>query len=145
MKNKKSFPIVSLVMVLTATLAACRIIRTCVPFGVLPPLNIPNMVLICGLALLLDHLRSGKTTAADFSLPVLAAFAFGLLPWAAGFAQVNDILKLGITGGVVFGLTAWVYDSMADRLATGSSAKAAPVLSVFGLYLAAQCFAGMIL
>ena len=145
MKNRKSFPILSLVMVLTAALAVCRIIRTCVPFGVLPPLDIPNMVLLCGLALLLDHMRSGKTTVPNLWMTVWAALAFGLLPYAAGFVRTNEMLKIGITGGVVFPAAAWIYDSMADRLTTGPAAKAAPVLSVLGLYLAAQGFMGMIL
>ena len=145
MKKRISAPTVLLVMVLFTAMAACRILKTAVPFGVLPELDIPNMVLICGVALLLEHLWSGRTVAADLWMPVLAALAFGLLPYTAGFARLNDIPKLGITGGVVFGLTAWIYDSMADRLTTGPSSKAAAVLSVLGLYLATQCFAGMIL
>ena len=34
---------------------------------------------------------------------------------------------------------------MMERLSSGPVAKAAPVLSALGLYLAAQCFAGIIL
>lgn len=145
MKERKSFPVISMVIVLTVALAVCRIIRVCAPFAVLPKLDIPNMVLLCGIALLLDHLYSGKAKPFCVVMPIMGALAFGLLPFAAGFAATNEILKLAITGGVVFGLTAWIYESMADRMTTGPAAKAAPALSVFGLYLAAQCFMNIIL
>lgn len=145
MKNRKSFPVISLVIVLAVALGVCRIIRVCAPFAVLPKLDIPNTVLLCGVALLLDHLFSGKAKSFCWTMPVLAAVAFGLLPFAAGFAASTEIVKLALTGGIVFGLTAWIYESMADRMMTGPAAKAAPVLSVFGLYLAAQCFMNIIL
>ena len=145
MKKRISAPIISLVIVLFSVLTVCRILKTAVPFGVLPELDIPNMVLICGVALLLDHLWSGKTNAADLRMPIFAALTFGLLPYAAGFVRLDDVLKLGITGGVVFGLAAWIYDSIADRLTTGPASKATPILSILGLYLAAQCFAGIVI
>jgi len=145
MKNRNSVPNLSLVIVLTAALLVCRILRVCIPFAILPQLNIPNMVLLSGAALLLDHIRSGRTKAPDFTMPILAALTFGLLPWLAGFAEVREIWKPALTGGVVFGLVAWIYNSMAERIATGPVAKSAPVFSVLGLYLAAQGFAGIIL
>lgn len=145
MKEKKSFPEITLAALLTVVFVICKLIRISSPFWVLPELNIPNMVLLCGLALLLDHLRTGKTSPVNIWMPILAAVIFGLLPFAAGFAQTDDLLKLAIVGAVVFTVCAWVYDSMQDRLASGPAAKAAPVLSVLVLYLAAQCFAGILL
>jgi hypothetical protein len=48
-------------------------------------------------------------------------------------------------GGLVSTVTVWLFSSMADRMLSGPKAKAAAVLSAFGLYLAAQCFTGIIL
>lgn len=75
---------------------------------------------------------------------MLAALAFGILPLAAGFAVVKEALKLALLGAVVFTACAWIFDSMEDRLTSGPAAKAAPVLSVLVLYLAAQCFTGIL-
>ena len=70
---------------------------------------------------------------------------FGLLPFAAGFAALENVWKLALVGGVVFTAVTFLFTSIQDRLSSGPIAKAAPVLSAFGLYLAAQCFAGIIL
>lgn len=145
MKNRMSFPIVSLAVVLVLALAVCRVVKAFVPFCILPQLNIPNIVLLCGVSLLLDHLLSKKAADFCFCMPILAAAAFALLPFAAGFAVAGELLKLALVGGVAYGLTAWVYHSIAERIATGPKAVAAPVLSILGLYLAAQCFQSILL
>lgn len=142
--NKRYFSNTALVAVLAVALAVCRVLRTCIPFGVLPELDIPNMVLLSGVALLLDHYFGGQRKN-DLWLFLLAAAAYGVLPVAAGFAQLTDAWKLALVGGLLFWVMSWIFGSVEDRLTTGPAAKAAPVLSVLGLYLAAQCFSGMIL
>ena len=144
MKMKKSFPNLMLVFLLAVVLGVCRIVKVCVPFWIVPELNIPNMVLLCGAALLLDYYWSRGTCPVNPWMPVLAALAFGILPLAAGFAVVKEALKLALLGAVVFTACAWIFDSMEDRLTSGPAAKAAPVLSVLVLYLAAQCFTGIL-
>ena len=67
-----------------------------------------------------------------------------LLPLAAGFAAGNW-WKLALVGSVVCTTVTWLYTSMVGRIASGSKAKAAPVLSALGLYLAVQCFMGILL
>ena len=142
--NKRYFSNTVLVAVLAVVLAVCRVLRTCIPFGVLPELDIPNMVLLSGVALLLDH-HFGSQRKNDLWLFLFAAVTYGILPVAAGFAQLTQSWKLALTGGVLFWVVSWIFGSIEDRLTTGPAAKAAPALSVLGLYLAAQCFGGMIL
>jgi hypothetical protein len=48
-------------------------------------------------------------------------------------------------GGIVFTVCTWLFSSVTQRLVTGPKARAAAVISAFGIYLAAQCFAGIIL
>ena len=143
--NKRYFSNTALVMVLTVALALCRILRTCIPFGVLPKLDIPNMVLLSAAALLLDHYFGSGQRKGDLWQFLLAAVTFGILPVTAGFAQLTESWKLALAGGLVFWITAWLFESIRDRISTGPAAKAAPVLSVLGLYLAAQCLSGWIL
>lgn len=135
----------ALTAVLGAGLAVCVIIRALSPMCVLPKLDIPTMVLLSLAALLLDHyLISGEKQFCILCLPG-ACLSFGLLPWLTGFADGLQALKLGVVGGIVFAVTAWLFLSVQDRLTSGPAAKAAPVLSALGLYLAAQCFSGIFL
>ena len=145
MKKNTYFLNTALAVVLGCALLAAVLVRTFAPIIIIPPLNIPNMVLLSLAALLADHYLSGGAKRCYICIPVLSALTFGLLPFAACFVGVWDALKLGVVGGVVFTVVTALFTSIQDRLSSGPDCKAAPVLSAFGLYLAAQCFAGIIL
>lgn len=57
---------------------------------------------------------------------------------------LSMIALLAAVGGVVFAVTAWLFASCQERISSGPAAKAAPVLSALCLYLASQCFAGIL-
>lgn len=143
--KRRSFPNIALTVILTLALAVCRILKTCIPFGVLPKLNIPAMVLLVLAALVAEHYFCREEKCCGVLNVLTAALAFGLLPLAAGFATLGEAGKLSLIGGVTYAVTAWAFHSMMDRLSTGPAAKAAPVLSALGLLLAAQCFAGILI
>ena len=145
MKENKFFLNTALAVVMTLALLVCVILRTLSPLFVLPVLNIPNMALLSLVALVLDHYIAKGAKRCYICIPVFAFLTFGLLPWAAAFVTVVQALKLAAVGCAVFTLLTWLYSSMMDRLSSGPAAKAAPILSAFGLYLAFQCFAGIIL
>lgn len=145
MKNNKYFLNTLLVGVLFAVMAVFMVLRAVQPPVVLPPLNIPNMVLVSLVALLLEHYLAPGNDRCYICIPVLAALTFGLLPLMAGFACQHTFWKLGLVGGAVFTVTTFLFTSMTDRLLSGPKAFAAPFASAAGLYLAAQCFAGIIL
>lgn len=142
MKNNRYFHITALTVVLGLALAACRLVRTFIPMAVLPELDIPNMVLLSLAALLLDHYLVSGSGHSDIVTLLLAALTFGLLPFTSGMAAVDEALKLAVVGGIVFTLTAWLFSQMQDRLSSGPAAKAAPLFSALGLFLAAQCCMG---
>ena len=68
-----------------------------------------------------------------------------IFSFAACFVGAGEALKLTISGGAIFTIMTWLFSSVQDRLSTGPAAKAAPVVSAFGLYLAIQALMGMIL
>ena len=144
MNNNRYIRSIALTAVLTLALAACLIIRAFAPVAVLPKLDIPSMVLLSLIALLAEFYLAGEGKTTLLSA-ILAALAFGLLPLASGMAGAMEAVKLAVIGGVVFTLTGLLFDSLRNRLTTGPAAKAAPVFSALGIYLAAQCFAGMVL
>ena len=134
-----------LAAVLGAALLVCIFVRTFAPRIILPELDIPNLVLISLVALVLDHYLAPNADRCYVCVSVFSAITFGLLPFAAAFVGAMEALKLAVAGGVVFTVLTWLFSSVQDRLSTGPAAKAAPVVSAFGLYLAVQGLMGMIL
>ena len=134
-----------LAAVLGAALLVCIFVRTFAPRMILPALDIPNLVLISLVALVLDHYLAPNADRCYICVSVFSAITFGLLPFAAAFVGAMEALKLAVAGGIVFTVMTWLFSSVQDRLSTGPAAKAAPVVSAFGLYLAVQGLMGMIL
>ena len=134
-----------LAAVLGAALLVCIFVRTFAPRMILPELDIPNLVLISLVALVLDHYLAPNAGRCYVCVSVFSAITFGLLPFAAAFVGAMEALKLAVAGGIVFTVLTWLFSSVQDRLSTGPAAKAAPVVSAFGLYLAVQGLMGMIL
>ena len=145
MKNKTYTLNTLLALVLGTALLVCIFVRTFAPRMILPQLDVPNMVLISLAALVADHYLAPGARRCYICIPVFSALTFGLLPFAACFAGAMDAVKLALFGGIIFTVMTWLYSSVQDRLSSGPAAKAAPVVSALGLYLAVQCFAGMFL
>ena len=136
---------VILTAVLFAALLAGMLVQIFMPAAILPPLNIPNMVLLSLVALLLEHLISKGSPRCYVCVVLFGAAAFAALPLMAGFACVHDFWKFGLVGGVTFALTTCLFTSAVKRLKTGPKAPAALLLTCLGMYLASQCFAGILL
>ena len=145
MKNNQYFLSTLLAVVLFVACAVALLVRVWIPAAVFPALNIPNMVAISVIALLLEHFLTGGNPRCYICIPVFSALSFGILPLMAGFACQHDFWKYGLVGGVVFTVTTFLFTSAQDRLLTGPKAKAAMVVTGLGIYLASQCFAGIIL
>ena len=144
MKNNKYVLNTVLATVVGSVLAVCVLLRTFIPAIVLPRLSIPNMVLLSLIALLLDHGFAKGAKRCWICIPIFGLLTFGGLPYAASFVGLCEAVKLAAVGCVVFTVTTWLFTSIQNRLASGSGAKIAPVLSALGLYLASQCFAGIL-
>ena len=126
-------------------LAVMVLVRTFQPAAILPVLNIPNVVIISLAALLADYFLAPEADRCYICIPVFSVLTFGLLPLAAGFATLATAWKLALVGGGVFTLVTWLFSSMTDRMSTGRTSKAAAVAGALGIWLAFQCFSGIIL
>ena len=144
MKKNQYFLNTALAVVVLIACAACRLVRTFLPAAVLPQLDIPNMGALALIALIIDHYVAKGAKRCYICIPVFSALSFGLLPFCAGFATGMEALKLAILGGVTFTAVTWIFSAMEDRLSSGPAAKAAPILSAVGLYLALQCLIGIL-
>lgn len=142
MKKNKYFLNTALAAVLTIALLIAVFVRTFFPIALIPALDIPNMTALSLLALLMDHYLAKDAKRCYLCVFLLGALTFGLLPFTAGFATLMEALKLAVLGGIVFTAATFLFSSIQNRLSSGPAAKAAPILSALGLYLAAQIFAG---
>lgn len=145
MKNKTFFINTLLAMVLGIVLLAAVVVRVFMPIVIIPELDILNMVLISLVALVAEHYLLEERERNYVWIFVLSCITFGILPFAAGFVAASELIKVAIVGGVVFTAVAWLFTSMQERILSGKSSKLTVVVCAFGIYLAAQCFAGMIL
>ena len=145
MKNKTYMLNTLLAAVFGLYLLAAVIVRTFAPQIILPKANIPNMVLVSLVALVLDHYLFPDAKRCYICIPAFAAITFGLLPYAAAFVAPMEALKLAVVGAVVFTVTTWLFTTIQDRLSSGPAAKASAFFSAVSLYMASQCFIGMIL
>ena len=101
MKNNKYFFNTLLTAALFAVLAVFMVIRLIQPAAVLPPLNIPNMVLVCLVALLIEYYVAPGNPRCYICIPVMSALTFGILPLMAGFACQHTFWKFGLVGSSI--------------------------------------------
>lgn len=145
MKDRSYILNTALALVVSVALIVCSLLRTFCPWVIIPELNIPNMALLSLIALVADYYLAKDTKRCYICIPIFSAIIFGVLPYAAGFTAGWEVLKLAVVGAVVFTLLTFLFTSVQERLSSGPNAKAAPMLSAFGLYLAFQVFANIIL
>lgn len=145
MKNKTYMLNTFLAAIFGLYLLVAILVRTFAPQIILPKANIPNLTLISLIALVLDHYLVPDAKRCYICIPLFSALTFGLLPYAAAFATPLEALKLAIVGAVVFTVTTWLFSTIQERLSSGPAAKASAFFSAVSLYMASQCFIGMIL
>ena len=144
MKNKPYLLNTLLAAVFTLALLVMVLVRAFAPLVILPVADVPNLVLICLVALVLDHyLAPGSKRNYLIAVP-LAVVTFGLLPFAAGFATLAQAAEYGLVGGGAFLVTTLLFPTIADRLSSGPAAKASAFFSAVSLYMAAQCLMSII-
>ena len=145
MKNNQYLLNTILAVVVFVACAIALLVRVWLPAAIIPVLNIPNMVALSVIALLLEHFLVKTNPRCYICIPVFGVLTFGILPLMAGFACQHDFWKYGLVGGLVFTATTFLFTTATQRLLTGPKAKAAAVVTGVGIWLAAQCFAGILI
>ena len=144
MKNNSYLLSTLLACILGLALLLCVLVRTFLPGALLPVLNIPAITGLCLIALVAEFYLAPGAKRCYPAIFLFSAVTFGLFPLAAGFGAAGW-WKPALVGAIVCTLVTWLYTSMVSRISSGNKAKAAPVLSALGLYLAVQCFMGIFL
>ncbi len=144
MKKQHDLLGIILAAVTGAVLLSAQFLRAFLPRLILPRLDLPNLVLLCLAALVLEHYFARSSRRDHRVLPLYGALIFGLFPFAAGFTAPLRALVMGLEGAVLLTAVAFLFDNMAQRLASGPASKAAPAISALGLFLAAQILMGIL-
>ena len=143
MKNKTYTLNTVLTAVLAAVLAVMVVLRAVSPQLILMQFDIVSITGISLAALVLDHYLAKGAKRCYICIPVFAALSFGILPFAAGMVPLKYVLGLAVSGAAIFTLCTFAFTSIQDRLSSGPAAKAAPIMSALGIWLAVQAFAGI--
>ncbi len=134
-----------LTIVVGVVMLAMVLCRTFQPAVVLPELNIPNMLGLVSIALVLNYYLGVRCDYCWICSGLMAVVTFGLLPWSVGEVSTAEVWKVALIGGLVYVIANFLFDSIADRLRSGPAGKFAAVMTGLVLFLAGQCFAGIIL
>lgn len=132
--------------------AACLLavlLRTFAPITVtIPNLDIPCLAAVSLIAIVVNCYIDGKKIPVHcWTLTAVLAFlTFWLLPWAAGISgNAGEALRIGVIGGALFTALAFLFGSIRERLVSGNAGFLAPLCVGAVMYLACQCFAGILL
>lgn len=134
-----------LAIVVGIALLAIVLVHTFLPAVIIPKVSIPNLAALSLIALVLDRYIAPGAPRCYICVPMFSALTFALLPWAAGYVPAAQVWKLALGGCAVFTALTWLFSSICERLSSGPSSKAAPVVSAVCLYFAVQCLTGIFL
>lgn len=144
MKQNRYFLNALFAAVVAAACLAILLLWAFAPDFILPELNLTMVVALALIALVLERYLAPKAGRCWAGNILLGAATLGLLPWCAGLATGPQVMELVLWGGVTFAATLFLYTSMTRRLASGPSGRLSPLFSALGLFLAAQCFTGIL-
>ena len=142
--EKKNFVLnVLLAAVLGAGLLVGMVWRAFQPNVVLADLELPVIAALILIALVIEYLFKGTQKRAWAVQILLAAITFAVIPFAAGYAGAG--IRLILCGTAMFAALTFIFDSVAERVNVTCDCKCAMIPTAFVMYLACQCFMGMIL
>ena len=123
-----------------ASLAAllCRVF---LPAAILPVVSLPAVA-----ALVLECYLTKPIPQRDWGVTgLLGALTFGLLPFGAGLTAGGEAVRLAVVGGTAFLVLTFLFTTLRERLVSGRAGRLAPLVTGGVLFLACQCFIGMVL
>ena len=133
-----------------ASLAAllCRVF---LPAVILPVVSLPAVAALVLIALVLECYLTKPIPQRDWGVTGLlgaltfGALTFGLLPFGAGLTAGGEAVRLAVVGGTAFLVLTFLFTTLRERLVSGRAGRLAPLVTGGVLFLACQCFIGMVL
>lgn len=143
---KKSFRLFTILAIVTALACLAHVLYNAfAPQAILPAMDLMWICAVSLVALVIDHYAAPNGDRCWPLVPVFGLVIFAAMPYFAGLLGGMELVKFAVTGAVTFTVLTGLYTIAADRLAAGKSNPAAPVVTGFLLFLAAQGCMGMVL
>lgn len=119
----------------------CRIFA---PSMIFPKMSLPFLTILSVLPMVVQSYIEPKIKRNPVISMLIAGMTFVVLPMCAGIDTGFSIWKLFVAGTAVYGVTYIVYESMVQRMYSGSYTKFTPIVNGFLLFLASQCLQGLL-
>ncbi len=133
-----------LAVVTGLALLAILVTNAFFPQIILPKPDGMAIILLSLVALVLDFYLSRERRRSFILTPIVGAIIFGVFPLASFVAAPLEAVKLAILGAVIFTVCTYLFDTLTDRLIGTNATCVAPLITAFGMYLAAQCLTAII-
>lgn len=143
MNKKNDLLGIILALVTGVVMLGFIIIRAFFPRMILPQTDGIFCIILSLIALVIDSYVA-KAERNYLLVALYGTLVFGFFPLVSFVVLPADALRLAVMGSILFVITTILFDSVTDRLSSGITTKAAPLISAFGLFLAIQCFVGII-
>ena len=119
--------------------------RVFLPGAVFPVVSLPAVAALALLALVLECYLVKDVPRRDWGMTgLLGVITFGLLPLGAGVTAAGEAARLAAVGGSVFLVLTFLFTTLRERLSSGRTGPLAPLVTGGVLFLACQCFIGMV-
>lgn len=119
--------------------------RVFLPGAVFPVVSLPAVAVLVLLALVLECYLVKGVPRRDWGMTgLLGVLTFGLLPFGAGVTAGGETVRLAAVGGAAFLVLTFLFTTLRERLSSGRSGPLAPLVTGGVLFLACQCFIGML-
>ena len=144
MKKNPYFINILLVAVTFLAYLVGMLVQTFSPATILPRIGIPFLVILSLIALVIEHYLVGEKQRERIGAIVLAGATFTALPICAGWEIGMPIWKLFAAGAIVFGVVDMFYEGIGEKMSSGPHGKFSPIANAVLLFLASQCFQGLL-
>ena len=119
-------------------------IKTFFPYVLIPKISIPLLVLFSLIPMVLAYYMKAEGERNLLITAVLAGLTYAMFPFCSGLDTEISFVSLFLIGTIVFWLTDLCYESLEERMRTGPHYVSTPVANAFAIYLASQCFHGLL-
>lgn len=132
------------ILVVASSCLGGILIKSFLPDMVLVRVSIPLLVLLSLIPMVVETYMVSGIKRNGLLNVLIAGITFTVLPLCVGGNSDVSYATLFVAGTAVFGITDILYRSMAERMASGLEGKFVPVINGIMLFLASQCFQGLL-
>lgn len=136
---------ICLAVLLMIACVAVIVTKAFMPAYILPRITITMLIAFSLVSLVAERWIFRSESNEYLETALLAMAAFGVMTWAVGLADLSGAGKVGIAGGITYGICLLVFTSIRAQMESSTLSRkgAALTLAAALLLLASQSLAGI--